>query len=127
MNEHAHVRDETLVVDEPSATSSFEFDFESETLTEKNVRDLVFTELCEFDEDLRAAEVSAGGRQSSFPHLSSFPFTPKQSLDCSSVSPPPHIISVWPFTPRVYIDRYLGQAASQVERMNGHMDQLTDR
>ena len=67
------LRVETLTVDEPSATSSFEFDFESETLTEKNVRDLVFTELSEFHADLRAAEVSAGGRQSSFPHLSRFP------------------------------------------------------
>eukprot|EP00227_Mantoniella_beaufortii_P003667 CAMPEP_0197617476 /NCGR_PEP_ID=MMETSP1326-20131121/61054_1 /TAXON_ID=1155430 /ORGANISM="Genus nov. species nov., Strain RCC2288" /LENGTH=431 /DNA_ID=CAMNT_0043186369 /DNA_START=205 /DNA_END=1497 /DNA_ORIENTATION=+ len=47
------------VNDEPAATSSFEFDFEGETLSESGVRDLVFKELGEFHADIRAAETAA--------------------------------------------------------------------
>ena len=45
--------------DEPSAESPFEFDFESETLTEAGVRELVFKELVNFNMDLRAAQEAA--------------------------------------------------------------------
>ena len=51
------------VNDEPSASSTFEFDFESETLTEQNVRTLVFKELCDFNADLRAAETEAAAAE----------------------------------------------------------------
>ena len=52
----ATLHDET---DEPTASSTFAFDFENETLTESRVRDLVYEELAAFHGELRAAEAAA--------------------------------------------------------------------